>query len=71
METVLGCGNQVCALNNNVLHSLFMDNRPVLLKMNPCNSHLGPHLESAFAPLVNHGVLRFVYGGLEVGKAVT
>lgn len=34
-----------------------------VLKLNPVNEYNGPALERAMAPLVERGVLKFVYGG--------
>jgi hypothetical protein len=42
-----------------------------LLKMNPVNEHLGPHIAEAFEALVREGFLRIVYGGAEVGAYLT
>lgn len=39
-----------------------------MVKMNPVNEWVGPHLERAFAPLVERGFLRVVYGGASVGS---
>ena len=35
--------------------------------MNPINDYLGPIFEQAFAPLIDDGYVRFVYGGGDVG----
>lgn len=51
-----------------ILHKLIAEDEVVLVKMNPVNDYLGPLLTRAFAPLVDRGVLRFAYGGPEVGK---
>ena len=37
----------------------------------PVNDYTGPFVEQAFAALVERGVLRVVYGGVEVGRRVT
>ncbi|MBP7147554.1 MAG: aldehyde dehydrogenase family protein [Acidobacteria bacterium] len=64
---VLGAGNVSSIAATDVLTKLFHDGRVVLLKMNPVNETLGPLLARAFAPLVEGGYLRVVYGGADVG----
>ena len=54
-----------------ILHKLFAEDEVVLVKMNPVNDYLGPMLARAFSPLVDLGVLDFVYGGREVGEYLT
>jgi acyl-CoA reductase-like NAD-dependent aldehyde dehydrogenase len=68
---VLGAGNVSSIGPMDALHQLFAEGRVVLLKMNPVNEHLGPHIGEAFAPLVRAGVLRIVYGGSAVGSYLT
>jgi len=68
---VLGAGNVSSIGPMDALYQLFALDRVVLLKMNPVNEHLGPHIGEAFAPLVRAGVLRIVYGGGEVGAYLT
>ncbi len=68
---VLGAGNVSSIGPMDVLYRLFALNFAVLLKMNPVNEHLGPHIGEAFAPLVTAGVLRIAYGGAEVGAYLT
>jgi acyl-CoA reductase-like NAD-dependent aldehyde dehydrogenase len=67
VSLVLGAGNVASIAPTDALHKLFVEGRVVLLKMNPINAYLGPILERAFAPLVDRGLLRVVYGGAEVG----
>ena len=64
---VLAAGNQTPAVVGDLLHCLFMKNAVVICKLNPINDYLGPVLEDCFKPLVDKGVLRFVYGGCEIG----
>lgn len=64
---VMGAGNQIFLGPTDMLHKLFVDDEVVLLKMNPVNEVDGPHIERAFAPLIDAGFLRVVYGGVEVG----
>lgn len=41
----------------------------MLLKMSPVNDYLGSILQSAFASLIDRGLLRIIYGGADVGAA--
>lgn len=68
VSVVLGAGNVSSIGPTDALHKLFVDNSVVLYKMHPVNAYLGPLLEEGFAPLVQRGVLRVVYGGAEVGE---
>ena len=63
VSLVLGAGNVSSIAPTDALHKLFVDDRVVILKMNPVNERIGPHLEKAFAPLIIDGYLRIVYGG--------
>jgi acyl-CoA reductase-like NAD-dependent aldehyde dehydrogenase len=67
---VLGAGNVSSIAPLDVLTQLFQHDRVVVLKMNPVNEVLGPHLAEALEPLVARGFLRIVYGGAEVGQHV-
>ncbi len=64
---VLGAGNVAAIPALDVLAKLVADGSVCLLKLNPINEYLGPILEEAFAPLVEGGYLRLVYGGADVG----
>jgi acyl-CoA reductase-like NAD-dependent aldehyde dehydrogenase len=64
---VLGAGNVSSIGPMDVLYKLMVDNEVVLLKTNPVNAWVGPHLEKAFAPLINAGYLAIVHGGGDVG----
>ncbi|MCC5947949.1 MAG: aldehyde dehydrogenase family protein [Nitriliruptoraceae bacterium] len=68
---VLGAGNVSSIGPMDALYELFARDRVVILKMNPVNEHLGPHIAAAFEPLVRAGFLRVVYGGAEVGAYLT
>ncbi len=68
---VLGAGNVGSIPPMDVLYKLFVEDEVCVLKMNPVNEHVGPHLEEAFAQLISDGFLAVVYGGLEVGKHLT
>lgn len=60
---VLGAGNVSSIGPMDVLSKLFAEDRVCILKMNPVNAHLGPHIGEAFQALVREGFLRIVYGG--------
>jgi acyl-CoA reductase-like NAD-dependent aldehyde dehydrogenase len=60
---VLGAGNVSSIGPMDVLYKLFAEDRVCVLKMNPVNEHLGPHIGEAFQALVREGFLRIVYGG--------
>jgi acyl-CoA reductase-like NAD-dependent aldehyde dehydrogenase len=64
---VLGAGNVSSIPPMDVLYKLFTENEVVVLKMNPVNAVVGPHLARAFKPLVDAGYLAIVYGGADVG----
>ena len=66
---VLGAGNVAGIPIADVLTKICVDNRAVLLKMNPVNEYLGPIFERAFAPLVENDLLRIVYGDASVAAA--
>jgi len=67
---VLGAGNVSSIGPMDALTQLFAEDRVVLLKMNPVNEYLTPHLEIALRPLIRGGWLRIVTGGADVGSAV-
>ncbi len=64
---VLGAGNVSSIPPMDVLTKLFVEDEVVVLKMNPVNADVGPHLERAFASLIDDGFLAIVYGGADVG----
>jgi acyl-CoA reductase-like NAD-dependent aldehyde dehydrogenase len=68
---VLGAGNVSSIGPMDVLYKLFAEDRVCVLKMNPVNEHLGPHIAAAFEPLVREGYLRIVYGGANEGEHLT
>jgi hypothetical protein len=68
---VLGAGNVSSIGPMDVLHKLFAEDRVCVLKMNPVNEHLGPHIAEAFQALVREGFLRVVYGGGAEGAHLT
>jgi aldehyde dehydrogenase (NAD(P)+) len=68
---VLGAGNVSAIPVLDALYCLVADLHVVVLKMNPVNEAYGPVLERVLAPLVQAGYLAIVYGGADVGAALT
>ena len=64
---VLAAGNVASIGPADVLYKLFVENRVCLLKMHPVNDYLGTFVERAFAPFIEAGCLRLVYGGAAEG----
>ncbi|MFT7582143.1 MAG: hypothetical protein ACI9MR_003825, partial [Myxococcota bacterium] len=65
---VLGAGNVSSIGPMDVLYKIFVEDEVVVCKMNPVNDYVGRVMEDAFAPLIEGGFVRFVYGGVQVGK---
>jgi hypothetical protein len=68
---VLGAGNQAVVAVADVALKCLVHGAACILKMNPVNEWAGPHMERTLQPLIAAGALRIVYGGAEVGKALT
>ncbi|MEM8931010.1 MAG: aldehyde dehydrogenase family protein [Acidobacteriota bacterium] len=68
VSLVLGAGNVSSIGPMDLLYKLYAENRVVILKMHPANAYLGPVIEDGFRALIDWGVLRVVYGGVEVGQ---
>jgi acyl-CoA reductase-like NAD-dependent aldehyde dehydrogenase len=68
---VLGAGNVASIPPMDVLYKLFAEDEVVILKMNPVNEVVGPHLEKALGCLIDDGFLEIVYGGAAVGAHLT
>ncbi len=64
---VLGAGNVASIPFGDVLHTLFVDGRTAVLKMNPVNAYLREPFERALAPLIEPGYVQIVDGGAAVG----
>src|SRR5262245_55751554 len=71
VSVVLGAGNVSSIPALDIASKLFVEGYVCVLKMNPVNEWVGPHLERALAPLIEPGYLRLVYGGAEVGSYLT
>jgi len=67
VAAVLGAGNVSSIGPLDLIHKLFVEGHVAVLKFNPVNDYVGPHVEHAFAPLVDAGFVRFSYGGAAVG----
>jgi aldehyde dehydrogenase (NAD(P)+) len=68
VSLVLGAGNVSSIPPMDVATKMFIEGFVCILKVNPVNEWVGPHLERALAPLIDRGYLRIVYGGAEVGS---
>lgn len=68
VSLILGAGNVSSIPPMDALYKSFAEGFVNVVKVNPVNEWVGPHLERAFAPFVEQGFLRVVYGGAEVGK---
>lgn len=71
VSLVLGAGNQAVVVILDVLHKLFAEDEVVLVKVNPVNEYIGPHLLKLFSPLASKGWFDVAYGGREVGELLT
>jgi aldehyde dehydrogenase (NAD(P)+) len=67
VSLVLGAGNVSSIPPMDCFAKLFIEGKVCLLKMNPVNAWVGPHLERALAPLIERGFLTIVEGGTDVG----
>lgn len=70
VSLVLGAGNVGSIGPMDALYKLFAEDEVVLLKTNPVNAYLGPHIERALGPLIEEGVFDLVHGGAEVGAHI-
>lgn len=70
VSLVLGAGNVSSIPPMDVFSKMFVEGKVCLLKMNPVNAWLGPHLERGLDPLIARGFLRIVYGGADVGGSL-
>jgi acyl-CoA reductase-like NAD-dependent aldehyde dehydrogenase len=70
LSVILGAGNVASIPPMDVASKMFVEGLVCVLKMNPVNEWVGPHLERALQPLISRGYLRIVYGGAEVGSSL-
>lgn len=68
VSLILGAGNVSSIPPMDMLYKSFAEGFVCLVKVNPVNEWVGPHMERAFRPFVERGFLRVVYGGAEVGS---
>jgi acyl-CoA reductase-like NAD-dependent aldehyde dehydrogenase len=68
VNLVLGAGNASSLPVNDSLCKLFLENRVVILKLNPVNAYLGPLIEKGFSSLIDRGFFCVVYGGITEGN---
>jgi hypothetical protein len=68
VSVVLGAGNVSSIPPMDAFTKLFGEGMVCIIKMNPVNEWVGPHLEYGLAPLIDAGYLRIVYGAADVGK---
>lgn len=71
VAVVLGAGNVAAIGPLDVVHKLFAEGQPAVLKFNPVNAYLGPFFEQAFADLMRDGYVATAYGGADVGGHLT
>ncbi|NCG19829.1 MAG: NAD-dependent aldehyde dehydrogenase, partial [Rhodobacterales bacterium] len=71
ISVVLGAGNQSSIPPMDVLYKLVVDDEVCVLKMNPVNEAIGPHIANALRPLIDAGFLEICYGGVAQGKHLT
>jgi Aldehyde dehydrogenase family len=65
---VLGAGNISAIGILDSLHQLLVENRVVIIKINPVNEYLGEFITQIFQPLIADGFMAVVYGDGEVGS---
>jgi aldehyde dehydrogenase (NAD(P)+) len=68
---VLGAGNVSSIAPMDLLYKLFAEGFVCVLKLHPVNEYLGPIFSEIFAEMVEAGYVRFVYGGVAVGRYLT
>jgi acyl-CoA reductase-like NAD-dependent aldehyde dehydrogenase len=67
VSAILGAGNVSSIPPMDVATKMFIEGHACVLKMNPVNEWVGPHLERALQPLIRRGYLAILYGGGDVG----
>jgi acyl-CoA reductase-like NAD-dependent aldehyde dehydrogenase len=71
VSLVLGAGNVASIGPMDAFYKLFVEDEVVILKTNPVNAYLGPHLERVMQPLIEAGFFAIVHGGAEIGQFLT
>src|SRR5581483_1806991 len=67
---ILGAGNISSIAPLDVLYHLLAENAVGLVKLSPVSDYLKPVLESAFAPFVEAGYVRFITGDAAAGATL-
>jgi len=70
VAVVLGAGNVAALAPKDVVYQLIVENRVVVLKMNPINEYLLTYWERALSALIEMGVVRIVTGDASVGQCL-
>ena len=65
---LLGAGNQATVIGCDVAHLVFATGMSVICKLNPVNDYLLPHMNKAFAPLVQANIVQFCCGGVPIAS---
>ena len=65
---VLAAGNHMCVALRDTMAQLVAHNNLVVIKMNPVNDWVGPHLECILEPFIERGFVQVVYGGASVAQ---
>lgn len=68
LSLVLGAGNVSSISITDALTKLCVDNRVVLIKMNPVNEYLAPIFERVLAPLIENELVQIVTGDVSVAS---
>jgi acyl-CoA reductase-like NAD-dependent aldehyde dehydrogenase len=65
---MLGAGNQATVIGCDVLNIIFREHAVCICKLNPVNDYINPHMQKAFKPLIDAGLLYIVNGGRSVSE---
>ena len=68
VDVILGAGNIASIAPLDLLTKLFVEGAVGVVKLNPVNDYLAPHLEEIFAHLIGIGAVRIVTGGAAEGE---
>jgi len=68
VSLTLGAGNVSSIPPMDALYKSFAEGFVNLVKVNPVNEWVGPHLQRAFQPFIERGFLKVAYGGADVGR---
>lgn len=64
---ILGAGNQAILPVIDSLYKLFIEDKVVLLKINPVNAYMAPIITDVFETLIDRGFMQITYGGVKEG----